>query len=389
MTRRCKGSWLETYLEYTHNQESPTAFHEWVGMIVLSAAVGRHLWIPRIKYTIYPNLFVFLIAGSGECRKSVSSNIGIDLLKSLEKPPMIFAQKITAEALIQALEEAKVEGASSGLIHASELSTFMGSDATKSGIIPALTDLYDSPKEWVYHTRGRGKEVLRNVTLTMLAASTQAWLRSSIPADAVGGGFTSRIIFVCQNTPSRPILFQEENPTEANLRADLIKDLGEIRNKIKGPMEFTDEAKKVARNWYEGEFGKVRDVKLDGYFARKHDTMFKVATLMSVAESSNRIITHVHIKKALDMLAENEKNLGGIIASVVSTTVGGNTERILEIIKREGRIRHSDLLRRCWRFASATDVSEMLKTLYESNEIDVIVSTDNRTRFYSIAKRQG
>ena len=210
MSRKCKPSWIDCYLEYTRVQESPTAFHEWVGMMLLSTAVGRHVWIPRIKYTIYPNLFVILVAGSAKCRKSIAIAIGMDILKALEKPPMIFAQKITTEALIQALELAKADGASAGLICASELAVFMGPDAAQTGIIPTLTDLYDSPQEWVYHTRGRGKEVLRNVTLSVLAASTRAWLRSSIPADAIGGGFTSRIVFVCQDAPSKLILFPED-----------------------------------------------------------------------------------------------------------------------------------------------------------------------------------
>ncbi|KKL03469.1 hypothetical protein LCGC14_2625850, partial [marine sediment metagenome] len=114
--RACKDSWLATYLEYTKNQESPTSFHQWVAMAVISTAIGRHIWLDRGYYTIYPNLFVILVAGSARCKKSSSINIGIQLLRKLKEPPMIFAQKITNEALIQALEDSTKEGACSGLI---------------------------------------------------------------------------------------------------------------------------------------------------------------------------------------------------------------------------------------------------------------------------------
>lgn len=391
MARRCKGSWLESYLDYTRKQESPTAFHEWVGLSLLSASIGRHVWIPRIKYTIFPNLFVILVAGSAFCRKSVSIAIGMDILKSLEKPPMVFAQKITTEALIQALEEAKVDGASSGIICASELSVFMGSDATKSGIIPTLTDLYDSPKEWVYHTRGRGKEVLRNVTLSVLAASTKEWLRSSIPIDAVGGGFTSRIIFVSQHAPSKLILFPDDEVDDIDeeiLKSDLIADLWEVRTKIKGEIKFSPEAKKTAREWYVKEHQHIRDSRLDGYFGRKHDTMFKLASLLSISESNNKVVSHVHIHRALGMLNENERNLGDIIASVVATAIGGDTERILDLIRKHKTIAHTDLLRKCWRFADAAAISSMVRTLIESNEITEETASDGRTRIYKFGGRR-
>ena len=386
MARRCKGSWLDTYIDFTSNQESPTAFHEWISLLMISAALGRHVWIPRVKYTLYPNMFCILVAESAKCKKSTSIEIGIQVLKSITNPPLIFAQKMTTEALIQALGEAQIDGASAGIIVAKELSTFLGADATKQGIIPALTDLYDSPQEWTYHTRGRGKEVLRNVSIAIIAGTTRTWLRQAIPPDSIGGGFTSRVIFIYQDRPSRPILFPTTNEGEAQMKSNLIKDLGEIRAEVKGPMGFTPEAMKAAEVWYRKEWSTMRDPKLDGYYARKHDTMFKVACLLSVAESSNRMIDKSHIDKALFMLEENEKNLGAIIASVVANTIGGDTERVLELIKRApgGKIKHSDLLRKCWRFATAEGVNQMIRTLVESKEVSEHLTSDNRTRLYQV-----
>ena len=156
MSRQCKLSWLDTYIEYTRNQESPTSFHEWSALCLLSAAVGRNVWIPRIKYTIFPNIFVILVAGSAKCKKSTAIKIGERILKSTTEPPMIFAQRVTTEALINSLEMNKVEGQCAGIIIADELSVFMAAGSKESGIIPMLTTLYDSPDEWTYHTVGRG-----------------------------------------------------------------------------------------------------------------------------------------------------------------------------------------------------------------------------------------
>ncbi len=396
MPRKCKIGWVEEYLEYTYNQESPTAFHEWTAIAMISAAIGRNVWIPRIKYTIYPNLYVILVAASAKCRKTVAVNIGLRLLKAIEKPPLIFAQKITPEALIQALEGSKVDDCSSGLIFSSELSVFLGADAIRSGVIPALTDLYDSPKEWIYHTRGRGKEVLTNVTLSMLAATTKSDVKDILPQAAVGGGFTSRVIFVYQDKPQRETLFNmedsdgnelEESVKELRLKSNLIYDLGAIRNTVKGKLKFSKEAKQASLEWYRSEQSQIRDDAIDGYYARKHDTMFKVAAVLSISEGDTQVISKKHITRALDMLGDNEKNLGAIITAVMATSAGTETDKVLSIIGSfDQGILHSELLRKCWRFASSADVSIMLRTLLESKEIEEHV--EGMKRLYILKRRR-
>jgi len=356
-------------------------------LCLLSAVVGRNVWIPRIKYTIFPNIFVILVAGSAKCKKSTAIKIGERILKSMTEPPMIFAQRVTTEALIEALELNKVEGQCAGIIIADELSVFMAAGSKESGIIPMLTTLYDSPDEWTYHTVGRGKEVLKNVTLTILAGTTKVWLKSAVPADSVAGGFASRIIFVYQELPNRPILFWDETPEELELRRQLIYDLNLIRKEIKGPMEFNPEAKKAAQEWYEGEWFKTRDEKVDGYFSRKHDTMFKIAALLSIAENSTRVIAASHIKRALALMEENERYMEPIVASIMASQTGDLTERLLEVVRREGKVTHPELLRRCWRIADAQTLTLLIRTLIESGEVDEVISSDNKTRVYKIKGR--
>lgn len=375
--RNCKVSWIDSYLEYTKEQESPRAFHFWVSMAILSSMVRRNVVIPRVMYKTYPNLFIILVAGSAKCRKSVALSLGDNILKATEEPPMIFSQKITPEALIGALQESTdaQTKVSYGLILASELSVFLGGDAIKNGMIPILTDLYDSKDNWEYKTRVRGTEKIPHVTISMLGASTMDWIKTSIPMEAIGGGFTSRVIFVFEDTPSKLILFSDGKIDNIELRGDLIHDLNNI-GKIKGSVVFSPEAKKVSLEWYEIEATNIRDPKVDGYFGRKHDTMFKVATLLSIAESDTLIIEERHITKALYMLEQNEILLTPTLEAVASSIGGENTNKLLQIIKRFSPIQHSNLLQKCWRYASAEEAGGMINTLLESGEIEM--SLDNR-----------
>ena len=395
-TRTCKGSWIDVYLDYTAKQESPVAFHEWTAMSIIGATLGRHVSIPRIKYTIYPNLYVVLVAASAKCRKSSAIQTGRHILESIVKPPMIFAQKITVEALIGALKESTEDNSSSGIIISSELSVFMGGEAMKSGVLPALTDLYDSPKYWVYHTKARGKEELTNVTLSMLAATTKDGIQDCLPKGAVGGGFTSRVIFVYQELPSNLRLFNDldengnevtESKYERGLRLQLVQDLEHMRTKVNGQVKFTAGAKAFAEEWYREENAKIKDEKLDGYFGRKHDTMFKVATIISASSSDNLIVTEKHIQQALDKLKENEINMGIIISSVLASELGNDIQRILDIIKANVKISYTDIVHKSWRFASAVEVSTLINTLLSAREIKEEISGNN-IRYYSINQRR-
>jgi len=393
--RKCSPGWLDTYMEYTKIQESPKAFHKWTALATLSACLGRNVWIPRIKYTIFPNLYVILIAESARCRKSVAVGIGHKILRSMKEPPMIFAQKITVEALIEALRGTSKQGYCSGQIFSSELSVFLGCDAIKKGIIPALTDLYDSPNEWVYHTRGRGKEILRNVTLCLLGATTRGAIKDTLPKGSVSGGFTSRIIFVYERDPAQSRLFTsmteddvEESHEEAEIRRRLIADLDYIAGHIHGKMIFSRKAKIKAHDWYEAANKIDHDARMDGYYGRKHDTMFKVAALLSISENDKLQIDEHHIVEALELLKGIEKSLGWITLSVESTQTGDITAKIYELIRKEPNITHSNLLKNCWRFANAFELGQSIDTLVQSNEVKMYLDKQNMRKYLVEKERE-
>jgi hypothetical protein len=379
MARKCKGSWLDNYIELTKEQESPLAFHHWVAMACISTALGRNIWLERGYYRIYPNIFVILVAGSAMCRKSTATGIGVNtILKRMKEPPLIFSQKITTEALIGAL--GGQTGDSTGLIYAPELSVFMGSDSIKSGLIPNLTDLYDSPDKWSYHTKGRGIEELKNVAISMLAASTMEWLRSSISNDAIGGGFTGRVVFVNEQSPSKPNLFPAS--INFNLREDLIDDLNSMHMSMKGEIHLSKAATDLALDWYQQHFFESRDPKVSGYYARKHDLMFKIAMLLSASESNALTIEVPYIERALLLLKAVELHLDDVAEAVSTSQSAGSGERILDIIRRHKKITHADLMRKSWRFANAQEMQVIIQTFLESRVIKESLDKDNRTRWY-------
>ena len=80
MSRVLKEGWLQAYRRYVFKQESPDLFHFWTAMTMISSALRRHVWIDRKAYTIFPNLYVFLVEESAAARKSTAMELGLSLL---------------------------------------------------------------------------------------------------------------------------------------------------------------------------------------------------------------------------------------------------------------------------------------------------------------------
>ena len=294
--------WLTTYLEYTSNQESPSMFHLWVGVSVIAAALGRRVCIDRGYYTLHPNLYTVLVGASARVRKTTAVNTGYEIFKEAMPEACVISQKVTPEALIQVLgQRGKELGTSDGVMVSTELSVFLGSALRDDSLLQLLTKLYDCEDKLDYHTIIRGKEVCEKVCFNLMGATTPEWIKTSMPGHAVGGGFTSRIIFVYQSQPERKIPFPHLTPEQKALKGKLVEGLKEI-GKMEGEFKLT----KDARDWYEEWYCEVfkpekADVGLDGYYGRKHDTLLKVAISFAASRGSKLQLDEMDLRMALKL----------------------------------------------------------------------------------------
>jgi hypothetical protein len=385
---RCiKDGWLREYLRYTDGQESPDIFHLWVGLTVLSAVIERKVVLDRGYYRLYPNLYTILVAGSAICRKSVSIGIGMSLLKDLPEPPSVFAQKITAERLIQLLSgDVEAEGTiltlnSSAILHAPELSVFLGKTAHDSGLLAVLTDLYDSPKEWSYETKGGGSQELHNVYLSMLGGTTPEWLKSSIPSEAIGGGFLSRCIMIYEDTPKKPIAFPVVGEDVGLMRERLAKDLQYIQT-IAGQATISQEGKEWYTTWYGNELERVRLLNMGEMLVRRPDTLLKVALLFSIAEQDDLVIGLSHLQMAQAALDRVESTIHKAIGPLMTASPSELATKVLDVIQRNEAISHSQLVKYCWRMGDGGQISMAIDTLLQAELIKMSAVGPRGGRIY-------
>jgi len=373
--------WLRGYLEYTRNQESPSMFHLWTGVSTIAATLERKVFIDRGYYKLHPNIYIVLVGASARVRKSTAIGIASNIYKEAFPDASMFAQKITPEALIGMLKENfTVKGVSAGYIISDELSVFLGNSAKDTSLIALLTKLYDCGDKFDYHTIVRGKELCEKPCCNMLAGTTPDWIRLALPIESIGGGFTSRIIFVYQDMPGPPNPFPELSEAERKLRANLILDLQNI-GQMGGQFSISHDAKEMYEDWYVDLFKpeEASDGALDGYYGRKHDTLLKISMIMSASRNNIPIIEEKDIETALSAMNENEKRLPETMRLIQSTSIGDDNVRVLRAIARRGVVGHSELLRSLSYCLDAKKLNEIIDSLTASDQVEEEVQNNKRS----------
>lgn len=359
--------WIHTYSEYTLGQESPKIFHLWSAIWALSVALGRKVWVSRGGYyTLYPNFYIVLVAGSATCKKSTAIKVARGFLGDLKPDsPFILPDNITPERMVQKVAQrtrsisvpTKDQGVPKKCpqpiaycnIFTSELSGFLGDKKANHKMISVLTDLYDCPSYWSYDTILRKEDILENVFTSLMGATTIEWLKKSLSQNEMSGGFANRVIWVVKDWTDRKIA-HPRIPTELiPLRKDLIQDLRDVQSMCG---EFVETP--AAYDWYEKWYHEFSDkyIKhapafLDGYLARRPDHLIKLALVLAVARGSNYEIDIRDFVLADKVLKQTEEDLPELFEEmIIRTSDNQRTRGILTLIKRHSPVEEQDLLRK-------------------------------------------
>ncbi len=251
---RILEDWIATYVTYMKDTEFPTSYHIWNAISCVAGTLQRRVYMPWGRQTIYPNMYIFLIGSSG-LGKGESMRPAIDIFTRLGGIN-IAPDSVTIEELIrlmgesdgQYLDEKKVYRTQTAMqVFAKELVVLLGSKDMKK--VAILTDLYDSHDVWKNATKSQGSDELTNVCLNILGASASDWFSTMLPLEAMGGGFTSRVIFVVETRKAQIVPRPPFTKEHKKVRDKLVHDLSLIA-KIAGPFEFNDDAFKKYDSYY-------------------------------------------------------------------------------------------------------------------------------------------
>jgi len=359
---------LRTYVSALAETEVPKSFATWSGLAALSAAMGRKVWMNMDAYRVYPNMFIVLVAGSGICRKSSSIGFAEKLL-SFPNGPIILSQRLTAEALIEAVSEN-----SDCVIINDELSTFMNRKSYEMGLASVLIPLYDCKDMWSYRTRKKGIEIISNCCLNCLFGTTMFSLRECIPYEAVGEGLTSRILFVYESERITPKPFPKVNMSLFTQAMEMLTHLeyGEMVMSADASQEFG----RLYNEWFEKSRLFLSNY-LSGYASRRHVHLLKLAMCLAKSDDpKTKVVSKDHIERALLLLQQMEINLPALTEIITSNEKGAIAGMIMSVIRSVKRIDRASLLAMFTNRLDHREFDDVITTLVTAKKLLTIQAQD-------------
>lgn len=369
-------NYLRSYCKLLENTEVPPRFTIWCGIASLLAALERRVWINQGIYTIYPNFYMVLVAASGQ-KKSTAVNLCSRLLRKLQPGPNVIAQKITPEALIGALRKTSEDTHSlgavkcGGIVIADELATFLDRSALDRGLGPILTALYDCTS-FEYQTMKRGTEKVEDGYLSMLGGTTIELLKNSLPKDAIGGGFTSRTMFIYEDKTPPPVAWIDADPMMEDLEQELVNYLQRVME-LSGSIRLTPEAKEFFIADYNARRSReeTKQPMLRNYENRRHAHLLKVATAIMICEEPGLVMDYSHVSTAKVLLEEAEQYLPRVMELVTASDIGLATSLVLQFIQSQGSISRPLLVKHFSHQYLAEELNRILNTLVVGQRIKI------------------
>jgi len=362
-------NFIRDFVDLFQGTEVPSIYRMWTALCGVSAVLGRRVKLQLGQLVYYPNVMVILVGSSG-IKKSTPINKLRQRVFSLptDYRPNIVATSLTPAAMVKSLirrtnQHSLFSETCEGFGFVSELGNFLSKGAYDSGMASLIIDLYDC-ESYMKETISHGIENVPDPCFGLLAGTTPDWIREGIPQGAVGGGLTSRFIFVYVEDRPNPVA---DPPWTALHQAALERIDRQLARMaiLSGDVQLSPEAYlmyvREYNSWHRSDF--FQNPSLSGYANRRNGHILKVAMLFAIAGGS-MVITEGHYDGARQVIRISEATMPQIIARITSSVEGSNQEWILGMIRREGRLARTVLLARVvHRIGSAalTEVTENLR----------------------------
>jgi hypothetical protein len=325
-------------------------------------------------------MYIVLVAEPGVVRKTQAITYGRRIMDKVDSI-ITTADSVTMQAMIQDLEAAAMpthmpDGTvmthNSLTVISREFESFLGQKKENTPMLVLLTDLFDCEElPWKYRTKNSGSNSLSAVFVNLLAATTPGSLASSLPASAIGGGLTTRIIFVFADKKAGKVPVPEKPPELLQLA--LVQDL-EVISRIVGVYNFSGDCRQEWIKWY-NEYEELDDKRIcgdttfDGWYARKPMLIIKLAQILSAAKTSDMDVEWCAFEEAIALLEDVERTMGKTFNAVGRSEISSDVSVVQAIIDKYGTIDETHLMQLVWRDIDSNKLDNVLATAIRSGGI--------------------
>ncbi len=390
MAQRILNDWIKAYMEYSSFSEAPDKFHFWTAISTIAGALRRRVWIDQAYFQWTPNFYIIFVAPPGIVSKSTTLSIGMRLLRQIPGihfgPDAVTWQALT-ESLANSTEEVDLTpGRESGklsmdvnlqpmsciTIASSEFGTFMNPKDRE--MVDVLVSLWDGQLGvWEKRTKTSGSDVIANPWINIAACTTPSWIAGNFPDYMIGGGFTSRCVFVYADQKRKLVPYPSLHVPKnfKKMEEDLVHDL-EILSTFCGEVKLSEAAQEFGEAWYVDHFSthhaELSNSRFAGYIARKQTHIHKIAMVLSASDGAAKplIISKRHLEAASQIATTLEADMPRVFSQIGLIGITKHADEVLQLLKSFGKLERRDLARHTFNLMGPDELGKSLESLMQA-----------------------
>lgn len=345
--KQSSPSFIDAYLHYTAETESPTTFHRWSILSALSAWLGKRFYIRHGHSRINSNMYCMLMGAAGT-RKSTAIKIASGILKKAGYSTFA-ASKTSKEQFLADLAKTGIPEGDSDEVLDMNLWGTDGSDETSMGsceifvnadefndfvgngnieFLSLLGNLWDIAGDY-RHSKLTSKSVfVKDPCVSILAGNTATGFSLAFPKEAIGQGIFSRLLLIHGESTGKRIAFP--TPPSDQATAALIQCLLQIRAVAQGEATLSPEAKALLEYIYM-EWKPIDDIRFESYCNRRFTHLLKLC-LIHAAASKSAEIRQEHVIMANTVLTHAEHCMPRALGEFGAASKSDVTNKVMMVL---------------------------------------------------------
>lgn len=354
---RCLENWLGAFCDYAQYGEAPRKMYFWVGVSAIAGALRRKVWIDQAYFKWYPNFYIILVAPPGIVSKSTTATIAMRLLRRV--PGIKFGPDVvTWQALVSAFAEATEMFQIGNDYHVMSAITIESSEfgnllnPADKEMVDLLVSLWDG-KQGAFEKRTKmsGDDKVENPWINLVACTTPSWIAGNFPEYMIGGGFTSRCVFVYAEEKHQYVAYPGLHvPKNLHVIEDaLVHDLEHIALSLVGEYKLEKSAVEWGEAWYKHHYTNrpegLADDRFGGYIARKQTHVHKLAMVLAAAQHDRLVITAKDLALANQVVTDLERDMPLVFSKIGRPDVSLQMDRFVTYVRKRGRVRYAEAYR--------------------------------------------
>lgn len=330
----------------------------------------------------FPNFYIVFVAPPGVVSKSTTADVAMELLHEI--PGINFGPDvITWQALVTHLASATENfqigdewiPMSAITCVASELGNLLNPNDRE--MVDLLITLWDGRKSLQKVTKMSGNDSVEAPWVNIIGCTTPHWIAANVPESMIGGGFTSRCVFIYADTKDKfvPYIRRVIDPDSRGVKQKLIQDLERI-SLICGEYELTPEAYAWGESWYTNLWTErppgLEDERFGGYISRKQTMLHKLGIVIAASSRNELVITDEDLKLADLMITDVEPDMPKVFSRIGRSDISVQVDRFLAYLRRRQRVPYEEAYRFIHaHFPDATQFESILAGLYRAGYVRV------------------